>query len=73
MSAGGLQQAIWLYVLVGALLALISLLSTWRKRGELSSVLFVLAHLLWPASVVAVLVSALRAGRDEGGPWSPDD
>ena len=54
----------WLaaYVIIGCLIALISLMSSRPER--LSPLAFVLAHALWPASLVVIMFSALSSSRE---------
>jgi hypothetical protein len=54
---------IWLsgYVIVGCLLAVISLMS--GKPQRLSPLAFALAHALWPALLILIICPALSSSR----------
>jgi hypothetical protein len=53
----------WLsaYVVVGCLIAIISLTSS--RPEKLSPLVFVLAHALWPASLIVIMFSAFASAR----------
>ena len=53
----------WLsaYVTIGCLLAAVSLVSS--KPDKLSPAAFALAHALWPATLILVLLAALASRR----------
>jgi hypothetical protein len=53
------EQYVYAYSAIGLGLALISLTANWSDPRRLSPVRFLIAHMIWPVSMVVVLMCAL--------------
>jgi len=52
------------YVAVGCLIAIISLLSSWRTPQQISAPLFLIGHAFWPITLMLIVIAAYRAPQD---------